>query len=146
MREPIKQRRLRLWKERQKNAGYDVSNVTTLEEAEHFFDEERSKDYEHLNYFELQEIGRSLGMRVVGIRREEIIDGIKQRKIDNTTPEPPTENNQDKVVIEEKVLITDPNIQLTEEQLAAMNNTIPEPPTENNPIETPIDNPNNQVN
>lgn len=33
-----KERRLRLWKERQEAEGHDVSGVTTLEQAEHFFD------------------------------------------------------------------------------------------------------------
>ena len=36
--ESIKEKRLRLWKARQEAEGHDVSGVTTLEEAEHFFD------------------------------------------------------------------------------------------------------------
>lgn len=36
--ESIKDKRLRLWKARQEAEGHDVSGVTTLEEAEHFFD------------------------------------------------------------------------------------------------------------
>lgn len=36
--ESIKDKRLRLWKARQEAEGYDVSGVTTLEQAEHFFD------------------------------------------------------------------------------------------------------------
>lgn len=38
MKEDQKAKRLRLWKARQEAEGYDVSGVTTLEEAEHFFD------------------------------------------------------------------------------------------------------------
>ena len=41
--ENIMQRRLRLWKARQEAEGYDVSKVTTLEEAEHFFDKKPKK-------------------------------------------------------------------------------------------------------
>ena len=33
-----KEKRLRLWKARQEAEGHDVSGVTTLEQAEHFFD------------------------------------------------------------------------------------------------------------
>ena len=33
-----KEKRLKLWKARQAAEGYDVSGVTTLEQAEHFFD------------------------------------------------------------------------------------------------------------
>lgn len=36
--ESKKEKRLRLWKARQEAEGYDVSGVTTLEQAEHFFD------------------------------------------------------------------------------------------------------------
>ncbi len=36
--ETQKEKRLRLWKARQEAAGYDVSGVTTLEQAAHFFD------------------------------------------------------------------------------------------------------------
>ena len=36
--ESIKDKRLRLWKARQEAEGHDVSGVTTLEQAEHFFD------------------------------------------------------------------------------------------------------------
>lgn len=36
--ETQKEKRLRLWKARQEAEGYDVSGVTTLQEAEHFFD------------------------------------------------------------------------------------------------------------
>ena len=38
MKEDQKAKRLRLWKARQEADGYDVSGVTTLEQAEHFFD------------------------------------------------------------------------------------------------------------
>ena len=38
MKEDQKAKRLRLWKTRQEADGYDVSGVTTLEQAEHFFD------------------------------------------------------------------------------------------------------------
>ena len=37
MKESIQERRLRLWKMRQENEGYDVSKVNTLEDAEKFF-------------------------------------------------------------------------------------------------------------
>lgn len=33
-----REKRLKLWKARQTAEGYDVSGVTTLEQAEHFFD------------------------------------------------------------------------------------------------------------
>lgn len=33
-----KRKRLKLWKARQEAEGHDVSGVTTLEEAAHFFD------------------------------------------------------------------------------------------------------------
>ena len=36
--ESTQERKLRLWKARQETAGHDVSGVTTLEQAEHFFD------------------------------------------------------------------------------------------------------------
>lgn len=36
--ENIKEKRLRLWKARQEAEGHDVSGVTTLEQAAHFFD------------------------------------------------------------------------------------------------------------
>ena len=36
--ETQKEKRLRLWKARQEAEGYDVSGVTTLEQAAHFFD------------------------------------------------------------------------------------------------------------
>ena len=36
--ETQKEKRLRLWKARQEAEGHDVSGVTTLEQAEHFFD------------------------------------------------------------------------------------------------------------
>lgn len=36
--ESVKERKLRLWKTRQEAEGHDVSGVTTLEQAEHFFD------------------------------------------------------------------------------------------------------------
>ena len=38
--ESKKEKRLRLWKARQEAEGHDVSGVTTLEEAEHFFEKE----------------------------------------------------------------------------------------------------------
>lgn len=38
MKEDQKAKRLRLWKARQEAEGHDVSGVTTLEQAEHFFD------------------------------------------------------------------------------------------------------------
>lgn len=37
MKESVKERRLRLWKIRQEQEGYDVSKVRTLEQAENFF-------------------------------------------------------------------------------------------------------------
>lgn len=37
MKVSIKERRLKLWKMRQENEGYDVSKVKTLEDAEKFF-------------------------------------------------------------------------------------------------------------
>lgn len=37
MKEPIRERRLRLWKIRQEAEGYDVSKVHTLDDAERFF-------------------------------------------------------------------------------------------------------------
>lgn len=40
--ESIKDKRLRLWKARQEAEGHDVSGVTTLEEAEHFFDKKEA--------------------------------------------------------------------------------------------------------
>ena len=40
--ESIKEKRLRLWKARQESEGHDVSGVTTLEEAEHFFDKKEA--------------------------------------------------------------------------------------------------------
>ena len=36
--ETQKEKRLRLWKARQEAEGHDVSGVTTLEQAAHFFD------------------------------------------------------------------------------------------------------------
>ena len=38
-----KEKLLRLWKIRQEQEGYDVSKVTTLEEAKHFFDKKTTK-------------------------------------------------------------------------------------------------------
>lgn len=38
MKEDQKAKRLRLWKARQEAEGHDVSGVTTLEQAAHFFD------------------------------------------------------------------------------------------------------------
>lgn len=35
-----REKRLKLWKARQTAEGYDVSGVTTLEQAEHFFDKQ----------------------------------------------------------------------------------------------------------
>ena len=40
--ENIKEKRLRLWKARQAAEGHDVSGVTTLEQAEHFFDKKEA--------------------------------------------------------------------------------------------------------
>ena len=40
--ESQKDKRLRLWKARQEAEGYDVSGVTTLEQAEHFFDKKEA--------------------------------------------------------------------------------------------------------
>lgn len=40
--ESIKEKRLRLWKARQEAEGHDVSGVTTLEEAAHFFDKKEA--------------------------------------------------------------------------------------------------------
>lgn len=37
MKEPRKEKLLRLWKIRQEAEGYDVSNVHTIEEAEHYY-------------------------------------------------------------------------------------------------------------
>ena len=37
MKESVKERRLRLWKIRQEQEGYDVSKVKSLEDAENFF-------------------------------------------------------------------------------------------------------------
>lgn len=42
--ESIKEKRLRLWKARQEAEGHDVSGVTTLEEAEHFFDKKEAPE------------------------------------------------------------------------------------------------------
>lgn len=54
--EGIKEKRLRLWKARQEAEGYDVSGVTTLEEAEHFFDKkDKSKPVEEPEAPEVQE-------------------------------------------------------------------------------------------
>ena len=47
--ENIMQRRLRLWKARQEAEGYDVSKVTTLEEAEHFFDKKPKRQKKKAN-------------------------------------------------------------------------------------------------
>lgn len=38
MKKKHEEKQLKLWKIRQIQEGYDVSNVKTLEEAEHFFD------------------------------------------------------------------------------------------------------------
>jgi|GEM_PF-3090473 len=40
MKESMKAKQLRLWKIRQIEKGHDVSNVSTLKEAEHFFDKQ----------------------------------------------------------------------------------------------------------
>ena len=40
--ETQKEKRLRLWKARQEAEGHDVSGVTTLEQAEHFFDKKET--------------------------------------------------------------------------------------------------------
>lgn len=40
--ESKKDKQLRLWKARQEAEGHDVSGVTTLEEAKHFFDKKES--------------------------------------------------------------------------------------------------------
>lgn len=40
--ESQKEKRLRLWKARQEAEGHDVSGVTTLEEAAHFFDKKEA--------------------------------------------------------------------------------------------------------
>lgn len=40
--ESQKEKRLRLWKARQEAEGYDVSGVTTLEQAAHFFDKKEA--------------------------------------------------------------------------------------------------------
>ena len=37
------EKRLKLWKARQQAEGHDVSGVTTLEQAEHFFDKKKPK-------------------------------------------------------------------------------------------------------
>jgi len=41
MKASIKERRLKLWKMRQENEGYDVSKVKTLEDAEKFFEKNK---------------------------------------------------------------------------------------------------------
>ena len=42
--ETQKEKRLRLWKARQEAEGFDVSGVTTLEQAAHFFDKKDTPD------------------------------------------------------------------------------------------------------
>ena len=42
--ESQKEKRLRLWKARQEAEGHDVSGVTTLEQAEHFFDKKEEPE------------------------------------------------------------------------------------------------------
>ena len=42
--ETQKEKRLRLWKARQEAEGHDVSGVTTLEQAEHFYDKKDAPD------------------------------------------------------------------------------------------------------
>ena len=41
--ESNQERKLRLWKARQEAEGHDVSGVTTLEQAAHFFDKKQPK-------------------------------------------------------------------------------------------------------
>jgi hypothetical protein len=42
--ESQKEKQLRLWKARQEAEGYDVSGVTTLEQAKHFFDKKEEPE------------------------------------------------------------------------------------------------------
>ena len=44
--ETQKEKRLRLWKARQEAEGHDVSGVTNLEQAAHFFDKKDTPDEE----------------------------------------------------------------------------------------------------
>ena len=92
MKEPRKEKLLRLWKIRQEAEGYDVSNVKTLEEAEHFFDKEpkvvtaspAEDNAENtivaltdLSYAELQSIGAELGLKTVGVKKDKLIEDIE---------------------------------------------------------------------
>ena len=44
--ETQKEKRLRLWKARQEAEGHDVSGVTTLEQADHFFEKKDEEQEE----------------------------------------------------------------------------------------------------
>lgn len=101
---------LRLWKIRQEAEGYDVSGVKTLEEAEHYFDNPIEKEVHHhstgettelktlsdMSYKELQAMGNELGLKTVGVKKEELIVAIEEANANldtNENPEPTTEAN-----------------------------------------------------
>ena len=74
MKEPRESKLLRLWKIRQEKEGYDVSGVTTLEEAKHFFDKKEvhldASQFEEWSYDDLRKLAKDMGISAKGTKEE----------------------------------------------------------------------------
>lgn len=89
-----KERLLRLWKIRQEQEGYDVSNVKTLEEAKHFFDKKETpveiKSMFDMSNKELVELGKEYGLDLkANVKKEKLVAAIEEAKNNITTEETP---------------------------------------------------------
>lgn len=88
--ESHKEKLLRLWKARQTADGYDVSGVTTLEEAKHFFDKKEEEPEEQ----EANGISDQMEQEAENEEPEEPV--IEEPVIDETLAEPPKEKKPKK--------------------------------------------------
>lgn len=85
MKEPRESKLLRLWKIRQEKEGHDVSGVTTLEEAKHFFDKKEvhldASQFEEWSYGDLRKLAKDMGISAKGAK-EELIERICGADVD----------------------------------------------------------------
>lgn len=161
-RESINERRLRLWKARQEAKGYDVSNVRTLQEAERYFDNPIKKEVkevdpsketkeivdninnngggmikllEELSYKELQDVAKSLGLKTIGVKKDDLIAKIKETK--EMSSQNNTEGIQEppQAPVVPQVTFTDEDVtgstEVTEEVVQAVANAIVDEAQEN---------------
>lgn len=126
---------LKLWKIRQEAEGYDVSRVTTLEEAEHFFDKKfgNKKVTEGAtttieapkSYKELQVIGKELGLKTTGVKKEDLIAAIKEaeeaKRIADEEAKKLEEEKQSLLnELKEKQELTEENLLMSNDELKAL--------------------------